>query len=190
MAESVMRQGLKSWLKVECQSVGSDLIGAVVSMSGAVDDAFELSVPGKTIPASEMLEVDLKHAGDAIEHVPLQYLTGEERAELLVMKSIISDNINKLKHPANSVGDIADTIQKQVLELNALTQKYLLEKVVECQCGKPGEIGKFLQAYEITDSGDTVFSVGDTVPSEVFNAENVRVITLGKLPAIGKPVRM
>ena len=139
MSESVMRQELTSWLKAECQGVGLDLVDAVVSVSGVVEGAFDLSIPGKTMSASEMLELDLKHTINAITSVPVEYLTTEERQIMFTLANEIRDSISKLRYPTNSIKEAVDIIQKKALRLQSFTQKYLMEKVVECQCGKPGE---------------------------------------------------
>lgn len=132
-----MRQELTSWLKAECQGVGLDLIDAVVSVSGVVDDAFDLSIPGKTMSASDMLEIDLKHTIDAITSVPVKYLTTEERQVIFNLTNEIRDSISKLRYPTDSIKEPADIIQKKALRLQLFIQKYLMEKVVECQVGKP-----------------------------------------------------
>lgn len=136
MAESVMRQELTSWLKAECQSIGLDLIDAVVSVSGVVEDAFDLSIPGKTMSAAEMLEIDLKHTINAIVSVPITYLTAEERRVMFDLEEEIKASISKLRYPTDSIEESADIIQKKALRLQFFVQKYLLEKVVECQIGK------------------------------------------------------
>lgn len=153
---SIMRQELTSWLKAECQEVGLDLIDAVVSVSGVVDDAFDLSIPGKTMSASDMLEIDLKHTIDAITSVPVKYLTTEERQVIFNLTNEIRDSISKLRYPTDSIKEPADIIQKKALRLQFFIQKYLMEKVVECQIGKPGE-------ERIRRQADWIYvKVGDT----------------------------
>lgn len=129
MPESVMRQGLKTWLKAECEDAGNSMIYALTDIEDALGRVYGLDRPERFHTASSDILSLTRMAISHISNLPLELLTAEERREIFELGEEIEEGL-KGKIPT-------ENIKWKLLGLSDLTKKYLLEKVVECQCGKP-----------------------------------------------------
>lgn len=140
MAESIMRQELTSWLKAECQGVGLDMIHALYDINWARDEAGNLMSPRKYLMAVADIKTALESANSEITKLPLELLTAEERQEIFNLKdeinSMVEDWRSRTEYEVTRDIEIPIQISRKLAALLQLTEKYLLEKVVECQCGK------------------------------------------------------
>lgn len=127
---SKMRQGMRTWLKAECEDVGVNMLRALSGINYAYDAAYGLNVPGRAYSSEKYIEASLEEVTGYIATLPINLLTAEERREVFILKDEILEAL-KGKIPVKNV-------ELKLLDLADLTKKYLLEKVVECQIGKSG----------------------------------------------------
>ncbi|MBA7499321.1 hypothetical protein ES704_02061 [subsurface metagenome] len=128
--DSKMRQGMRTWLKAECEDVGVNMLRALSGINYAYDAAYGLNVPGRAYSSEKYIEASLEEITGYIATLPINLLTAEERREVFTLKDEILEAL-KGKIPVRNV-------ELKLLDLADLTKKYLLEKVVECQIGKTG----------------------------------------------------
>lgn len=129
MPESVMRQELETWLKRECVNAGNSMIYALTDIEDALDRVHSLDRPERFHTASSNIISLTRMAISHISNLPLELLTAEERRDIFELGEEIEEGLK---------GKIlTENIKWKLLGLSDLTKKYLLEKVAECQCGKP-----------------------------------------------------
>lgn len=138
MAESVMRQGLTTWLKSECQQAGMDMLFAVFAADTAQLDAARLINPALQLTAAQDVENLTRSAVSYMSNLPLNLLTAEERRKVFDLQEELEVLLKEAKHTMTS--SLMTSINEKVYDINVILRQYLLEKVVECQIGKPGEV--------------------------------------------------
>lgn len=138
MTESVMRQGLKTWLKAECQQVGMDMLFAVFAADTAQLDAARLINPALQLTAAQDVENLIRNAVSHMTNLPLSLLTAEERRKVFDLQEEIEALLKEVRRPGiHERPGLLQAVNDKIYDINIILRQYLLEKVVECQCGKP-----------------------------------------------------
>jgi len=143
MAESVMRQGLTTWLKAECENAGNSMIYAILGADIAQTEALRLTIPNlppdQTVYIAENVDNLIRSAVSSMTNLPIDLLTARERQEVFEVKSEIEELLKAVRHPdVPGRPELMESLVGKLYGLNLVLRKMLLEKVVECQCGKPG----------------------------------------------------
>jgi len=135
MSESVMRQEMETWLKSECVDVGTSFLLARDALEMATEHISELQDLRYYYYRKNCIETGLNSAVDSMVGISPKLLPIPNRREIFDSQNTIK---GVLLLPASSITDEdIETIRSNLHRLRELTQKYLLEKVVECQVGKP-----------------------------------------------------
>ena len=142
MVISEMRQGLDTWLKKECQDAGNSMIYAVLGADIAQTEALRLTIPNlppdQTVYIAENIENLVRSAVSSMTNLPIDLLNTEERMEVFEVKREIEELSKAVRHPGvPGRPELMEAFIGKLYGLNLVLRKMLLEKVVECQCGKP-----------------------------------------------------
>lgn len=138
---SVMRQDLVTWLKEECLRTGNDLLYTYLSV-GSIGTTLERAILRPL--STEQLEAPITEVANLIEELRNNdQITDAEHDNLRTHLSNISLSLPPLLRWGMSAAEIRAHLERAVSETENLTDKVrrlMFEKVVECQCGKPGEV--------------------------------------------------
>lgn len=133
--QSVMRQELETWLKSECVNVGTTFLLARDAINMATEHITEIQDPRYYYSRKDWIETGLKIAVDSMVGISPKLLPIPDRKEIFDSQDTIK---GVLLLPASGITDEdIETIRSNLHRLKELSTKYLLEKVVECQVGKP-----------------------------------------------------
>lgn len=123
MVESVMRQGMKSWLKTECVNTGIGLMHLSAYVADIQYSMFHYNQDG------------VKHAAQGFNNQLLRlvepgYLTPEDA-------TLYKDRVNLAvgKFIGGKLNEVSEAI-KDMIELTNRLDIITLERTVECQSGK------------------------------------------------------
>lgn len=140
MPESIIRQAMTTWLKAECQDVGENMIYALLAIDYAQNIGYKLGDPMLRARAASDIQDFLLNAASHINTRTSNLLTDSERLKVDKKRKEIIDLLQELERPhIHETPGLLPAISDKLYEFNILTRQLLLEKVVECQCGKPGE---------------------------------------------------
>jgi DNA-directed RNA polymerase subunit beta' len=123
--------------------------------------------------------------------------SGEERKYHVPIGSHLTFHEGDLVHAGDALNDgNIDTLEILKIKGDQELQEYLLNEVQNVYRLQNVEINdkhisviirQMMRRVEITDAGDTIFIVGNTVDKFEFRDENERVLKEGGKPAMGRP---
>ena len=153
---SEMGQEMETWLKKECYDVGRNLLWASKALDTAIDSSLDLEIPERADVARSIIETTVNYAQIVTQRLPWELFTAEDREKISKARDDIIISL-KQDSPKITLGKVA--------RLTELIDQYLLEKVVECQCGKPG-------GSSSNPGGDKLAELKDEIRKQIQDEQN------------------